>query len=63
LVGKPTGDALLKLAATELAGYDLIVERASDFDPMKMYFGRMLVADGRPRDDDGAIAVSTGDKD
>jgi hypothetical protein len=63
LVSKTTGDALLKLAAAELAGYDLILERAGGFDPIKMDFGRMLVGDGRPRDDGGAIVVPIGDKD
>jgi hypothetical protein len=38
LVDKPIGDALLKLAAADLAGYDLIAEKAGDFDPIKMFF-------------------------
>ena len=62
LAGKPTGDALMRLAAAELAGYDLIAEKAGDFDPVKMLFGQMRVGDGRPRDDDGTIAVPVGDR-
>jgi hypothetical protein len=71
LAGKPTGDALTRLAVGELTGYDLIAEKAGDSDPIKMHFGRMLVGnrqpsdddriDGRPRDDDEAIAVPIGD--
>jgi hypothetical protein len=37
LVGKPTGDALFKLAAAELAGYDPVEDQASDLHQQKTW--------------------------
>ena len=37
LVGKPTGDALLKLAAAELAGYDPVEDEANDLGEQKTF--------------------------
>jgi len=37
LAGKPTGDALLKLAAAELVGYDAVEDEANDLDGQKTF--------------------------
>jgi hypothetical protein len=37
LIGKPTGDALLKLAAAELAGYDPVEDEANDLREQKTF--------------------------
>jgi hypothetical protein len=42
LVGKPTGDTLVKLAAAELAGSDPIKGEARHFDLQKSFSGRLF---------------------
>jgi hypothetical protein len=41
LLGKPTGDALLKLAAAELSGYDPVEDEANDLGEQKSFLDLM----------------------
>jgi hypothetical protein len=41
LLGKPTGDGLLKLAAAELVGYDPVQDEASDLAECKSFYDLM----------------------
>jgi hypothetical protein len=62
VVGKPSGDALLKLAASEMSGLDPVAIAATSFDPLQTHFARMAAGNGQPRDDDEAIAGSVGEE-